>query len=73
MAISFATLLIALESTQASKCCSGSNWMRTTSNYFTSGFVRTVEMWDERNTSECVIPKALVNPSMRNPENAHSA
>ena len=28
---------------------------------------------DLRNTSECVILKALVNPSMRNPENAHSA
>eukprot|EP00731_Ephydatia_muelleri_P022382 Em0014g973a len=42
-------------------------------NYFTSGFVRTVEMWDLRNTSECVILKALVNPSMKNPENAHSA
>ena len=26
---------------------------------------------DLRNTSECVILKALVNPSTRNPENAH--
>ena len=42
-------------------------------NYFTSGFVRTVEIWDLRNTSECVILKALVNPSMKNPENANSA
>ena len=31
-AISFATLLIALESTHVSKCCSGSNWMRTTTS-----------------------------------------
>ena len=29
MAISFATLLIALESTHTSKCCSASNWMST--------------------------------------------
>ena len=39
-------------------------------NYFTSGFVCTVDL---KNTSECVILKALVNPSMRNPENAQSA
>ena len=37
-------------------------------NYFTSGFVRIVEIWDLRNASECVILKALVNPSMKNPE-----
>ena len=42
-------------------------------NYFTSAFVRTVEIWDLRNTSECVILKALVNSSMRNPVNAHSS
>ena len=39
-------------------------------NYFTGGFVCTVDL---RNTSECVKLKALVNPSMRNPESAHSA
>ena len=64
MAISFATLLIALESTHVSKCCSG---IEDAYNYFTSGFVCTVDL---RNTSEFVILKALVNPSMRNPENA---
>ena len=38
--------------------------------YFTSGCVYTVDL---RNTTECVKLKALVNPSMRNPENSHSA
>ena len=59
MAISFATSLIALESSQQML-----QWKQS------SGFVCTVDL---RNTSECVILKALVNPSMRNPENAHSA
>ena len=40
-------------------------------NYFKSGFVRTVEVWDLRNSSQCVILKGLVNPSMRSPDNAH--
>ena len=40
-------------------------------NYFKSGFVRTVEVWDLRNNSQCVILKSLVNPSMRSPDNAH--
>ena len=39
-------------------------------NYFKSGFVRTVEVWDLRNSSQCVIPKGLVNPSS-SPDNAH--
>ena len=34
-------------------------------NYFKSGFVRTVEVWDLRNSSQCVILKGLVNSSMR--------
>ena len=41
--------------------------------YFTSGFVRTVEIWDLRNTSECVILKALLNPSMKTPVYANNA
>ena len=47
-----------------------------TYNFFTSGFVCTVEMCmgsKNLNTSECVILKALVNPSMKDPENAHIA
>ena len=33
-------------------------------NYFKSGFVRTVEVWDLRNSSLCVFLKGLVNPIM---------
>ena len=40
-------------------------------NYFKSVFVRTVKVWDLRNSSQCVILKGLVNPSMRSPDNAH--
>ena len=40
-------------------------------NYFRSGFVRTVKIWDLKNSSQCVILKGLVNPSMRSPDNAH--
>ena len=40
-------------------------------NYFTSGFVRSVSVWDLKNTTDCVIVKALVNPSMRSPEKPH--
>ena len=33
-------------------------------NYFKSGFLRTVEVWDLRNSSPCIILKGLVNPTM---------
>ena len=40
-------------------------------NYFKSGFVRAVKIWDLKNNSQCLILKGLVNPSMRSPDNAH--
>lgn len=42
-----------------------------TCNYFTSGFVRTVFVCDLHNTTDCVIMKPMVNPSMRGPEKLH--
>lgn len=42
-------------------------------NYYKSGFVRAVQIWDLKNSSQCVILKAMVNPSMCAPEKAHSA
>lgn len=40
-------------------------------NYFMNGFVQTVKIWDLKNSSQCVMLKGLVSPSICNPNNAH--
>lgn len=40
-------------------------------NYFRSGFMWTVKVWDLKNSSQCVILNGLVKSSMRTPDNAH--
>ncbi len=42
-------------------------------NYFMSGYVRTVEIWDLRTGQKLAIMRAYVNPSQCSPHKAHHA
>ena len=42
-------------------------------NYFTNGYVRTVMVWDLKNSSSCKVLKAFVNPSQNAPGNRKTA
>ena len=42
-------------------------------NYFTNGYVRTVMVWDLKNSSSCKVLKAFVNPSQNAPASGNTA